>query len=130
MEILKEITDWDVEFKQPNHTYLLNDKGYIIAYAKWHGDEVVVSPSGKIPLNKSRRKFVTSKHIGLTKVMNSISKPASVNPQWTINSDSGKTYTVELTNGKYTCTCTGFTYRGKCKHSDHVAKKQQEESFA
>ena len=52
MEILKEITDWDVEFKQPNHTYLLNDKGYIIAYAKWYGDEVVVS------LNQMRGRLI------------------------------------------------------------------------
>lgn len=126
MEILQETTVWDSEF-QPNHTYLVDDKGLIRAYAKWHGDEVVVSPSGKIPLNKSRRKFVKSKHAGLLEVLKSISIPSSVNPKWKVESDSGNTYTVELADGKYTCTCTGFTYRSKCKHSDAVAKKQQNE---
>ena len=129
MEILKEVTVWDSEF-QPNHTYLLSDKGKIIAYAKNHGDEVFVSPSGNIPLNKSRRKFVTSKHAGLMKVMKSVAVPSSVNPKWKVDSDSGKTYTVELVDGKYTCTCTGYTYRAKCKHSDLVAKKQQQENIA
>jgi hypothetical protein len=129
MEILKEVTVWDSEF-QPNHTYLLSGKGNIIAYAKNHGDEVFVSPSGKITLNKSRRKFITSKHLGLLKVMKSVSKPIHTNPQWSILSDSGKTYTVELDNGKYTCSCPGHKYRGKCKHTELVAKKQQEENNA
>ena len=40
MEILKEITqDWAVDGRLPNHTYLLNDKGQIIAFAKWHSKD-------------------------------------------------------------------------------------------
>ena len=42
-----------------------------------------------------------------------------------MKSDSGKTYTVELIGGKYHCNCIGYGYRGKCKHSESVAKKQQ-----
>jgi hypothetical protein len=30
MQILKEVTEWD----WPNHTYLLDGKGYLIAYIK------------------------------------------------------------------------------------------------
>jgi hypothetical protein len=36
MEILKEITQWDVDYQQPNHTYLVNAKNKVVAYAKWH----------------------------------------------------------------------------------------------
>jgi hypothetical protein len=36
-----------------------------------------------------------------------------------------KEYTVLLKDNNYNCNCIGFGYRGKCKHSDAVAKKQQ-----
>lgn len=32
MEALKEITKWDTEGKIPNHTYLINDAGKMVAY--------------------------------------------------------------------------------------------------
>jgi hypothetical protein len=36
-----------------------------------------------------------------------------------------KEYMVELSsNNRYTCTCTGFMYRAKCKHIDAVKEKQ------
>ena len=41
MKILKEITVWNgLEYRPPNHTYLLNSKNQIVAFAKWHGDEI------------------------------------------------------------------------------------------
>lgn len=36
-----------------------------------------------------------------------------------------KEYTVTVINGKVDCTCLGFTYRHKCKHSDGVKAKIQ-----
>lgn len=36
-EIIQEKTDWDV----PNHTYMLDDKGKLIAYTKAGEDEVI-----------------------------------------------------------------------------------------
>ena len=39
IKMLKEVTVWKVDFpRQPNHTYLLNSKGQILAYARWHSD--------------------------------------------------------------------------------------------
>jgi hypothetical protein len=40
-----------------------------------------------------------------------------------VKSDSGKEYTVEKIDGKYSCNCVGFAYRGKCKHSDEIKEK-------
>lgn len=33
-----------------------------------------------------------------------------------ITGSTGNQYTVELTLKGFTCTCTGFTMHGKCKH--------------
>jgi hypothetical protein len=68
MKILKEITEWDVEHRQPNHTYLLNAKNQIVAYAKWNGDEIDELKS-RIVLNKRYRKFIESNHTGLSKLI-------------------------------------------------------------
>jgi hypothetical protein len=37
MKLVKETTVWNVEHRQPNHTYLMNDSmSKIYAYFKWH----------------------------------------------------------------------------------------------
>lgn len=56
MEALREVTTWDVEYRQPNHTYLF-DGERVIAYIKWHeGDPIAFGRREK--LDKRGRKFV------------------------------------------------------------------------
>ena len=141
MEILKEITQWEVEYRQPNHTYLVNNKNQIVAYAKWHSNEIMIFKS-RTALNTRYRKFEKSNHSGLSKLINqfksedtekeskskSIIKPEKSNNIRLFKVESkGKEYIVEYnTVGKYImCPCIGFSYRRKCKHSDAVAKKLQ-----
>jgi hypothetical protein len=66
IEILKEVTEWQVDFKQPNHTYLVNKKGHILAFAKWHSNEIDIIKS-KMILNKRYRKFIKDNHSVLYK---------------------------------------------------------------
>jgi hypothetical protein len=40
MEIIKEITEWNTQGIPSNHTYLINKKGQIVAFAKWHTNEI------------------------------------------------------------------------------------------
>ena len=134
MEILKEVTQWDVEFKQPNHTYLVNNKNQIVAYAKWHTNEIMVFNSRNI-LDKRYRKFEKTNHKVLSKLIKQFESEDNQKQekQKTIKSDSvrlfkvkskEKEYIVEYNLiGKYiTCPCIGFGYRRKCKHADAVAK--------
>ena len=119
-----EVTEWDSEYSVPNHTYLFDGKSNILAYAPRGGEEIVKL---EIPLklNTNRRKFVKVKHKALDKFAKTviIEEPKSEYPNWQVKSDSGKTYTVSLIEGKYSCNCVGYGYRGKCKHSEQVRKE-------
>lgn len=39
------------------------------------------------------------------------------------STSSGKTYIVTVSDGKIQCTCTGFSYRKYCKHSQAISAK-------
>lgn len=115
MDILLETTDWDY----PNHFYLLNTKNQLIAFDNGKGIKVFSKP---IAFDKRYRTFKKVRHAGLQKVIDGDAKTNS-NPKWQVDSDSGKTYFVELIGDEYHCNCTGYQYRGKCKHSEIVRKE-------
>lgn len=122
LQIMKETTVWNADFNIRNHTYLL-DGDKIIAYAVFGGDEIRFSPS-KIKIDKRGRKFVFSDHPGLKKI---ISKQAPEPGVRTFKiSSKDKTYFVTAKNNTFHCTCTGFSFRGKCKHVDAVVAKIQQ----
>ena len=43
---------------------------------------------------------------------------------WAVVGSKGASYTVRAVQGRYTCTCPGFGWRGKCKHSDKIRSEQ------
>ena len=134
MEILKEITTWKGCAIQPNHTYLINNRGHIIAYAPWHNDVITVFKT-TIPLNKRYRKFIKDDHSELSKLItesentehkNVINKPKENVRIFKVKSKDNE-YIVEqnILSNYYNCSCIGFGYRRKCRHVDAVAKKIQ-----
>jgi len=107
MEALKEITEWKVDFRQPNHTYLF-DGEKAIAYIQWHeGAPVYFNRPTKI--DKRGRKFVKA-DIGLFGNMSKQPKSHLIE----FAGSTGGTYYVDPE--AKTCTCPGFGFRGKCKH--------------
>lgn len=53
-----------------------------------------------------------------------VSVDTSSTRQFRVTSKStGKSYIVSAIGGKISCTCTGFSYRRTCKHSQAVSKK-------
>jgi hypothetical protein len=125
----KEVTEWDnPEFRVPNHTYLFDGKSNILAYAKATNDELVILHK-PLPIDTRRRKFIKVSH----KALDEYGATVAVTPPpvanniniFMVQSDSGKTYTVELVGGKYSCNCIGFAYRGKCKHSGQIKEAQE-----
>ena len=120
LEILKETTVW-ADSSNANHTYLL-EGSKIIAYAKSSDNSVQVLRT-QIKIDKRYRTFVKTKHSGLEKfIKKTIPKP---NTSVFKVTSGEKEYFVELSDYNYTCTCTGYNFRGKCKHITAVVESQQ-----
>lgn len=111
-KVLKEVTeDWVVDYLLPNHTYLIEgDK--IIAYKPWH-DDPVQHLSGRMRLDRARRKFKELPYVPSEWEMEEEQAPSNI---VVVEGSKGNTYEVDVEEG--TCTCPGFTFRGKCKHVD------------
>lgn len=120
MEILKEVTDW----KFPSNIYLLNDKNQLVAYeSKVMGVRQLSNPIG---FDKRYRKFEKVKHTALQKIADSIKPIVRTGGIWVeSDKDPSKKYLVEMINGKYTCSCPGYGFRGKCKHSEKIVKEMK-----
>ena len=111
MEALKEVTVWEVEYRQPNHTYLM-DGDKAVAYIRWHEGEPEYFKTPQ-KLDKRYRKFEKA-DIGLFEV-----KEAKDPVILEVPGSKGATYYVNTETG--TCTCPGFTFRGACKHTKELA---------
>lgn len=111
MEAVREVTHWDVEYRQPNHIYLL-DGDRIKACINW-GEGPVEWLSGRIKIDRRGRKFVKADiklfDVKETTSTNIVEVPGS----------KGNSYFVDLEEGS--CTCPGFTFRGTCKHIKEAA---------
>jgi hypothetical protein len=58
MILAKEITKWDVEYRQPNHTYLMSDSmSKIYGYFKWNNSKDFTMFKNPIRFDKRYRTF-------------------------------------------------------------------------
>jgi hypothetical protein len=126
----KEITKWaDDPSGKSNKIYLFDGKSNALAYSKDENSDIFIFKK-PLALSTKGRKFIKIKHKALDEYGATVAlepPPVANNvTSFSVLSDSGKTYVVNVTEGgSYTCNCVGFAYRGKCKHSDSVAKEQQ-----
>jgi hypothetical protein len=137
MEILKEITEWNTEGIPSNHTYLINKKGQIVAFAKWHSDDIQVLKSRPY-MDKRYRKFVKDNHSKLSDLIRQFKSEDEIEKEnksviklknvrtFKVKSNS-KDYTITFntTNKHFNCNCVGFGYRSICKHVNFVKENYQ-----
>jgi hypothetical protein len=113
----KELTEW--EGFQVNHCYLLDDsKSKMFAYAKFGQDEAKVFQE-PIRISVRGRRFAAVPDRWRVKV-------AAEKPQGRVievQGSRGDVYRVTELDGVWTCTCSGFKFRGDCKHVKQVAQK-------
>jgi hypothetical protein len=120
-EILQETTIWTGHYGACNHTYLLDNQNKIIAYIKQNDNKVNILKS-QIKIDKRYRTFIKVRNIQLERLSG---KSIKDNTRVFNVQSNTKVYNVELNDLHYTCTCTGFNFRGKCKHITAVAEKLQ-----
>lgn len=114
MKVLQETTVW-TDTNQPNHVYFMNDsKSKAYAYLQ-HGTKEVFRFKKPIAIDTRGRKFV--------EVPNQWKFTVDDQPlgrTWKITGSKGDVYTVSEENGFLSCTCSGFKFRGKCRHVESV----------
>jgi hypothetical protein len=103
MEALRETTDWAT----PNHTYLL-DGTTLVAYIKQGTTEPFYFSKGIKHFDKRGRKF--------EKADASLFEQSASTNLIEVQGSKGAVYYVDPE--LHSCTCPGFTFRGKCKHTD------------
>ncbi len=103
MRAYKEITNWDT----PNHTYLL-DGNNLIAYIIDGTSSPFYFKNPIKGFDKRGRKFIELDDNPFTVTVSSALRE--------VKGSKGSSYFVNDAEG--TCTCPGFTYRGKCKHME------------
>lgn len=138
MQILRETSQWSVDYScQPNHTYLVNAKNQIVAYAPLHSKTDVQILKSRNTLDKRNRSFQIVHHSKLAEIGKQFAsedakkevkketvKPTKNTRVFNVKSKD-KVYTVTFNNNtkQVICECVGFGYRRHCKHSDAVSKQ-------
>ena len=119
MKAFQEITAWDCEFAVPNHVYFLNDsrdKMYGFVNSQTGLVEVVKKP---YRFHTRGRKFQEVKNTWNFTVDETEAKP--LGRTWQVAGSKGNSYTVTQELGTWTCTCSGFKFRSKCRHVETIS---------
>lgn len=116
MKFFQEITPGD---QYPNHVYLLTDnKEFMVGY--------IPTSTGQLKQFASKYRFDT-KGRKFKEVVNSWGwaepEAAPKTERWEIKGSKGDVYTVEREDGELKCSCSGFRFRGKCKHIDQIGEQ-------
>lgn len=110
----QEITEW--ADTTVNHIYLLTEsKDKMVGYVKASTNQLQIFKA-PLPFSTTRRKFKEVEN-----QWSYVEKPVEeVGQSWKVSGSKGNTYTVRLIDGEYSCTCSGFKFRGQCKHIEGV----------
>lgn len=118
MKFYQETTVWPDGL--PNGIYALNDsktKMYAFVAAGQTKAKVFKNP---ITIDTRKRTFVVVKG----RFGTDLKEPVADTPRWTVTGSKGDKYVVEKTDHGYNCSCSGFKFRGSCRHIKEIEAKQ------
>jgi hypothetical protein len=99
-----------------NGTYLLDDgKTKLYAYVS-PGTKEPKQFKNPIKIDTRGRKFVVS-----STQYKIVTKEEFEGRTWQVQGSKGDVYRVTEVNGNLSCTCSGFRFRGDCKHTKGLA---------
>ena len=127
VKIMREITQWRVPYRQPNHVYLMSGDR-VLAMSRWGEQPPEYLPSQN-RINLRGRKFLEIKHnqwgfdLDIT-----VAEEPGQHPKgqtWPVTGSKGDTYLVSLERDRWSCTCPGHGFRGRCRHVDALRASVQ-----
>ncbi len=99
----------------PNGIYLLNDsKDKMFAFRPASGE--IKTFRNPIRIDLRGRKFV----INPEQFKVGVKAEVPEGRVWTVKGSKGDEYKITELNGNLSCTCSGFRFRGKCKHEESI----------
>lgn len=114
MKTLLETTAW-ADGANVNHVYFMDDsRSKMFAYVKF-GEGDPIRFKNPIRIDIRGRKF--------RDVPNTWNFDIKEEPEgrvWEVRGSKGDIYRVTEVNGNYSCTCSGFKFRGSCKHIEQI----------
>ena len=111
MKWFVETTEW-ADAKSDNHVYLLDDsKSKMFAYVK-HGRGLPEKFSKPIRIDIRGRKFKLNPEQFAIVVEAEVPEGRVIE----VTGSRGDVYKVTELRGEWSCTCSGFKFRGDCKH--------------
>lgn len=115
MKWFAETTDW--KDSTPNGIYLLDDsKSKMYAYRSPRDAKIKVFKN-PIRIDVRGRKFV----INPEQFKTNVQEQQPEGRVWEVKGSKGDVYKVSELNGTLSCTCSGFRFRGDCKHVKTIA---------
>ena len=130
LKIMQEVTEWAVEYRQPNHVYLMSgDKA--LAYVPWgKGRPVYFGTFQRIDRHGRKFQEVKKNPWGFdlsTKLDPEEETVAPAGQTWQVEGSKGSRYTVSMLAGRWSCTCPGHGFRNRCRHVDQLAASIQQQ---
>ena len=101
----------------PNGVYLLDDgKSKMYAFRPQGTGDIKVFKNA-IRIDTRGRKFM----VNPVQFATGVKAPEPEGRVWEVQGSKGDVYKVTELRGEYSCTCSGFRFRGDCKHVKGVA---------
>ncbi len=114
MKWFAETTDY--KDSVPNGIYLLDDSKSKMYAFKAKGTEAIKVFKNPIRIDVRGRKFVVNPVQFKTK----LKEEEPEGRVWTVKGSKGDEYKVSESGGNFNCTCSGFKFRGQCKHVEGI----------
>jgi len=112
MKWFAETTDY--KDSVPNGIYLLDDSKTKMYAFKPKGTGEIKVFKNAIKIETRGRKFVVNPVQFKTK----LKEEEPEGRFWIVKGSKGDEYKVSELNGNLSCTCSGFKFRGKCRHTE------------
>lgn len=119
MKWFAETTEWS-DATTPNGVYLLDDsKTKMYAFRPFGGKGTLTVFKKPIKLDTRGRKF----RVNDVQYKTGVEEELPQGRVWTVKGSKGDEYKVSELNGNYSCTCSGFKFRGSCRHAESIRQE-------